>query len=223
MRTERIPTPGPIAFLRAIFSDWFSGVSGAVSVPLTIYSLLQKTALAKTIWAFSAIIAFLVACFRVWARERTRVVELHGRPEITIEIQTIGNMSTEYLVAMFNSSEHVATRITLSSLTTENGELLIMFVSVPSIIRKAVASYMDYYLADVDSGQSLRDPDGPPVELLEALKFGSPEATAMTTYQLKLEFSNYGDEDRWQTDYVLECDFNEGEIRFVPGKCRKIT
>ena len=218
MTRESIPNPGPTAFLRAIFSDWLSGISGGLSVPLTIYSLFQNSALAKTIWAMSAIIAFLFAGYRIWVKERTRVVELHGRPELTINCLLTGSpVIGEYLIGLYNSSENVATDVSMSALTTDKGAV-IEFSVVPAVLKAATATWMNY---EMKMGQTWV-PAGN--NLIHVLKMTSTLPTGVKTasYPVSLSFSNYGQLDRWQTEFSVNCDFDRSTVSFVPGTCRKV-
>jgi hypothetical protein len=218
MNRDRIPPPGPIAFLRAIFSDWLSGVSGGLSVPLTIYSLFQNSALAKTLWAISAIIAFLFAVYRIWSKERTRVVELHGRPELTINCLLTGSaVNGEYLIGLYNSNDNVATNVSMSNLTTDKGAV-IEFSVVATVLKAATATWMDYKMklgqTPVPGGNNL----------IHVLKLSTTLQTGQrsASYPVSLSFSNYGQLDRWETDFSVNCDFNQYTVSFVPGACRKL-
>lgn len=221
MKRERTPPPGAIAFLRAIFGDWLTGISGGISVPLTIYSLFQSTPFAKTIWAISAIVAFLSAGFRIWAKERTRVLELHGRPELTIETIRIGGaMDGRYLFRLHNSSDNAATRVILSPITSQKGVLVADFTMVASVIKTPVGADMGYAIKVASSGKPVTSPGSD--DLMQTFSLDMTPQDCMTSYPTRLEFSNYGDEDRWQMDYVLEFLLEEKQILCIPGQCRKL-
>jgi hypothetical protein len=61
-------------FLRVLYSDWTSGVSGSLSVPFTILALYVRNASAKTLFGVLAVLALLVAVYRVWKKERLELL-----------------------------------------------------------------------------------------------------------------------------------------------------
>jgi hypothetical protein len=222
MKRDRIPPPGPVAYLQAFVGDWFAIISGGLSVPLTIYSLSQNTPFAKGIWGSIAVIGFLLAGYRIWGKERTRVLELHGRPELTIETIRIGGaMDGRYLFRLHNSSDNAATRVILSPITSQKGVLVAEFTMVASVIKSPVGADMGYAIKVASTGKPVTGPGND--DLLQTFSLDMTPQGCLTSYPTHLEFSNYGDEDRWQMDYTLELLLEEKQILCVPGQCRKIT
>jgi len=93
---EKIKPPSIPEFFRIIWADWGSRVSGALSVPFTVAALLVNTNYAKVIWACLAVIAVAATVYQIWARERTRAVDLYSelsrerdqnRPKFSAEIE----------------------------------------------------------------------------------------------------------------------------------------
>src|SRR5260370_1288453 len=59
---------------------------------------------------------------------------------------------------------------------------------------------------------------------LVVLKFGQEAVRPETaSYGIAVEFSNYGSDRTWRTDYQLECDFVDKQIRVKPGGCTLIS
>lgn len=59
-------------YLKAFYSEWGSGVTGSLSAPLFLFSLLVDRSAPRIAAAALAIICLYVASYRVWRRERTR-------------------------------------------------------------------------------------------------------------------------------------------------------
>lgn len=79
-------------FLLAIFSNWFSGMSGGLTVPFTIFSFLVPSMTYKSIFGALAILSAVVTCYSVWSTEYDRAereVAKNGRPEIIGEVVSI--------------------------------------------------------------------------------------------------------------------------------------
>lgn len=68
------PTLG--TYLRELCGDWFTGMCGALSVPFTAFAVLLRGP-SRIVWGALAAVAFIVAGYRVWAKERsTRLREV---------------------------------------------------------------------------------------------------------------------------------------------------
>jgi hypothetical protein len=65
-----------IDFAKAIWADWLTRMSGPISVPAAVASLWVSNDLAKTLLGITAIICFVVTCYRVWKPQRDQVEEL---------------------------------------------------------------------------------------------------------------------------------------------------
>jgi len=63
--------PNPFTYLAALWSDWLTRMCGALSVPFTAIAVLWANApSAKLLWGCLAILAFVMAGYRVWSNER---------------------------------------------------------------------------------------------------------------------------------------------------------
>src|SRR5260370_23649635 len=64
--------PNLLTYLGALWNDWLTGMCGAVSVPFTAIAVLWAHApSAKLLWGCLAVLAFLIAGYRVWRNERS--------------------------------------------------------------------------------------------------------------------------------------------------------
>jgi hypothetical protein len=59
-------------FLAAILSDWLARMSGPLTVPFTMAALLLPSTKGRVLFAVSAVIAALITCYRIWAKEYER-------------------------------------------------------------------------------------------------------------------------------------------------------
>jgi hypothetical protein len=73
---ERTNSPSIREFVRVIWEDWGSRVSGALSIPFTVLALFAKADYARIIWACLAVIGVVATIYQVWSKERKRVVQL---------------------------------------------------------------------------------------------------------------------------------------------------
>jgi|SRR5208283_2715369 len=76
-------------FITAIASDWLARMSGPLTVPFTIAALFVSSADYRRLFAVLAILAVLVTCYRVWAREYDRAeieIAKNEKPEIRGEV-----------------------------------------------------------------------------------------------------------------------------------------
>ncbi len=59
-------------YFRALFNDWLTGMCGTLSVPFAAIAVFWAHASrAKLLWGCFAIVAFVIAGYRVWRNERT--------------------------------------------------------------------------------------------------------------------------------------------------------
>ncbi|MCX6621200.1 MAG: hypothetical protein NTY38_08980 [Acidobacteria bacterium] len=87
--------PTPWHFMVALFSSWFSGISGSLSVPFAIVAAYVPTLPQRWLFSSLAVLAFLIACYGVWKVERQKRQEAEEqalkandsrpRPELFIE------------------------------------------------------------------------------------------------------------------------------------------
>ncbi len=67
---EAVAVPSIREFLRVVWSDWGSRVSGIASVPFTILALFAKADYARVIWGTLALVALFATVYQVWGKER---------------------------------------------------------------------------------------------------------------------------------------------------------
>ena len=72
-------------FLLALWANWGALVSGLFSVPFAAFALFDWLS-GRLIWAIMASMAFLIASFLVWKKERDRVVALEGAAKPNIRL-----------------------------------------------------------------------------------------------------------------------------------------
>lgn len=79
------------AFLAAIVSSWFSGMSGPLSVPLTVAAVFVQNDTAKVLLALTAVICFWAAAYTVWVRERTARNQTEAaKDEVEAKVLSVG-------------------------------------------------------------------------------------------------------------------------------------
>lgn len=70
---------GLLDFLRVVFVDWTTRMSGPLSVPFAALAIWSTQRYQKIIWVALAILSLMVAFYRVWSEERkTRRLELEA-------------------------------------------------------------------------------------------------------------------------------------------------
>lgn len=57
-------------YLRAFFSDWFTGMSGPLSVPFAAIALWSSGRVQKVLWGCLAVAVGVFGSYRVWRKER---------------------------------------------------------------------------------------------------------------------------------------------------------
>ncbi|SRR6266851_7484135 len=86
-------------FFRAILSSWLLGMSGSLSVPLTVAAVFVPNELAKVLLGVTAFICFWGAAYTVWRREREARNESNNQcvalaaklaPKIAVSIENSG-------------------------------------------------------------------------------------------------------------------------------------
>jgi hypothetical protein len=85
---------GPVAFGRALCADWFTRMSGPLSVPAVVMAVWVSNDIAKVLLGLTAFVCLCTTAYAVWRKERQRVIELEKlsvRPELDIKFdpQTI--------------------------------------------------------------------------------------------------------------------------------------
>jgi hypothetical protein len=89
-------------FLRSIFSDWSSGVSGGLSVPLTVLGIYLQNAPIKIVFIALAAIAYLASAYNLWRKERTDLRRLQD--QLCNGSQSFPPISSRYFPASFSDS-----------------------------------------------------------------------------------------------------------------------
>jgi hypothetical protein len=69
---------GLLDFFRAIWSEWFTAMSGPLSVPATILALWIENPTAKIALWVTAFICVWAAAYAVWKKEREKVISLEA-------------------------------------------------------------------------------------------------------------------------------------------------
>ncbi|MBW7974365.1 hypothetical protein [Bradyrhizobium sp. BR 10289] len=67
-----------LEFFRAIWSEWFSRMSGPLSVPAAIAALWIENTMGKVLLAITAFVCIWAASYSVWRRERDKVISLQA-------------------------------------------------------------------------------------------------------------------------------------------------
>ena len=69
-------------FWMALTSQWFTAMSGGLSVPLAIMAFFVPNETAKSVLALTATACFIVAAFSVWKSERLLVISANKRASL---------------------------------------------------------------------------------------------------------------------------------------------
>src|SRR5437016_1008565 len=77
------------AFLRAMASSWFTGMSGPLTVPLTIAAVFVPSNIAKAILGVTAVFCFWAAAYGIWYRERMARNTAEGRRKLEGELHSV--------------------------------------------------------------------------------------------------------------------------------------
>lgn len=201
-------------FVRAFYSSWGSGVTGTLSAPLFVVAFLTN-GVPRIASAAFAVACLFVASYIVWAKERKRAQELEGRPEVSFTIQSVGGaLYREWFFWFLNASDATAINVTLSPISAAG--LKYEFDPVASLVKGPAATAMGY--KGSMGGAPIPSQSGN-WDMLFMLSLGSER---VPVYDVKLEFSNYGDVSRWQTDYRIECDYDAKTMACIAGACRKL-
>jgi len=217
---ESTQRPSPKVFLRVVWEDWGSRVSGVASVPSTLLGFFTTTTYAKNTWFVIAVLCVLLAAYRAWVKERERVIELHGRPEVLlagVQVVEAKNVVANVL-QLTNSSNSVATNITISDIRVQESDGNRVEVEFRDVSHLSRDPANVEYVIHGTGGKSRRD-------LLACLgldKRVSLQKTPHAEFTTVVGFSNYGGTGRWEIQYTLECDFTAHRIFCRPGVCNKV-
>jgi hypothetical protein len=75
---------GPLEFARAIFSDWFTRMSGPLSVPAAAAAFWVSNDTAKILLGITAFICLWATAYVVWRKERKKGQPAKPHPERTL-------------------------------------------------------------------------------------------------------------------------------------------
>jgi hypothetical protein len=75
------PTTSFSQFLRALWAQWFSAMSGPLAVPLGIAAVFVESTLAKVLLGGTAVLCLVLAAYFTWRYEAQKVIELEGKIE----------------------------------------------------------------------------------------------------------------------------------------------
>jgi hypothetical protein len=215
--TER---PNLSVFLQVVFADWRSRVTGIAFLPATVIGMFVVPAYPKVLLVLGSVACALCTAYQVWSKERKRVIELHGRPEVLLESVDIpiAANATRKALQFTNPSAYPAMNITIANIRVEERDgnpIEIEFQPVSHLAKDAKT--VEYAIRG--TGVLSR------MDLLTCLKLDrrvTLYGTLRGTFQTTVEFSNYGNAKRWEIQYALECDFTAGRIFCHPGTCRSL-
>lgn len=124
------------------FSEWGSRVSGMLSVPLTVAALVASlypgqhwwsSTVAAACWVLSATIAWGWTGYSMWAKERRRVISLHGRPVVVPELLPINSESDpHWLIGVRSTTDDVAINVMLDPVKISD-YVTLEFDPIPSL------------------------------------------------------------------------------------------
>ena len=83
---SKIRGSGLLNFVRALWSEWFTAMSGAISVPAALAALWLDNPTLRILAAITAVACFWAAAFRLWQRERIRAETAEEKSE-TLTLQ----------------------------------------------------------------------------------------------------------------------------------------
>ena len=215
--TER---PNLSVFLQTVVTDWGTRITGIASLPATIIGMFADPAYAKVLWVAGGVTCALWTAYQVWSKERKRVIELHGRPEVLLESVDIpiARNSVMKTLQLTNPSAYPAMNVTLAAIRVEERDgnsIEIEFLPLSEVAKEAKTVEC---VIHGTGGLSRKD-------LLACLKLDrrvTLYGTLRGTFQTAVQFSNYGDANRWEIQYALECDFTAGLILCRPGICTNL-
>lgn len=207
-----VDPPNLLVYAKEALSDWGSKVSGILSIPFTIFALIVAIGLlgdqswwnskwALFSWFSIALLAWAWTGYAVWRKERLNVIELHGRPQVTLKCRMMKKESDWYphFSLMNHSETDAAVNVSLAGIREPGFD--ITFSRVDRIGRHE--EYVSYAI------------------LVGTKKTEDFFLVTSTTQSLPtiLEFSNYGEERTWQLHYTLEIDHDNKLVSCRAGTC----
>ncbi len=102
--------PTPLSFLQAIVSQWFSAMSGGLSVPLAAAGYYLASDDAKHGFYLLSLVCVIVACYWAWKKEREKVMDLsYEFPEYAVSI------SGDVIDKIETGSQHTLLRLSVNN------------------------------------------------------------------------------------------------------------
>ncbi len=205
-------------FLRALVSDGLSRISGGLSVPFTALSLFLDAHWAKTLFAVLAIIAFVVASYRVWANERDHHLEechshsgtltalrseidKRGRPEIAVDLRCYS--SSESLdLCLTNHSSKPALNVSIDDIPCDDG--VVKFNKVPTRVLSDFSPYLESYIQKKD-GDKEYDVFSRVFRKGQASRFSDEK-------RLAVRYTDLDGKNKWVTLCRFAYDFTERKL-----------
>jgi hypothetical protein len=209
-------------FFRAMFSEWWSGLSGPSSVPFAVASLWVSSPVQRVLYGSLAVILLLFSAYRIWSKQRdwTDKAEsellnlkkkyLDDQPKFGMDI-----LSTEGMKQWMETGDPVqfhlqhlggrmATGIRFDPILSKMGKFSLQFDSLPHL-HLSVRNMLIYEIQDVGAptlGYRDRDKIGNvSKEMLRLFLLDSPKGAGELDYPLIARYSD-NDEERTHTFHL---------------------
>jgi hypothetical protein len=137
-------------FLVAVWSDWLARMSGPLTVPFTIAAFFVPSAVYRVLFATLAVVAALLTCYRIWAKEYERAESVTSKLDAIERAQPrlmLKEPGAIYCESVTQTFRDVAGRIVKQRV---DRFLKVRFInnpglSVPSSKATGVIATIDYY------------------------------------------------------------------------------
>jgi hypothetical protein len=190
-------------FFKRLINDTTSLISGGLSVPFAVFSILANSKYAKASFGVLSSTGFLIACYRLWAGERRNTlvvqerlaeeIDKRGRPEITVELKE-GDGGRLHACLM-NYASIAAINLRIDDILCGVGVL--RFENIPTMISSGFSPNLQCYFVPPDGSANRFD-------IAQELIFaGNPKDSEVTKHRLAIR---YTDSDG-VLDWVTRCDF----------------
>ncbi len=133
-------------FLERMLSEWWSALSGPLSVPLAIFALFSSNRQQRFTFGVSAFILAFVSAYRIWEREYRRACAavdklIDERPRLTLAItppktfQEWNSHLDQYpaIFHLLHSGGRVARYVKISPIASRCGKFNMVFGEIPSV------------------------------------------------------------------------------------------
>lgn len=104
VRLAKFKGSGLLDFIRALWSEWFTAMSGALSVPAALAALWLDNPTLRVVVAVTALVCFWAAAYRVWKKERDRNLETD---DVSYGLDILGETEDQMLTGGDKLSCHV--------------------------------------------------------------------------------------------------------------------